>query len=252
MSDQRFDNMFEANQAFQPMQNYGRHIDHNRPAFRFEYRCRFQIEAVIFANFITADYKFRQTYQQKEILEKNIPALGKIIGNEEDEKQRQQYQKDLEAVKRAHSENERKLFAQESMLPPGPLKRDYDAIREDPLWYLRKELVQDCIARGGCCARGCGCCESRGTTQYKRGVGHCTAVCGCCASERGFEHTSKELEKIADELNSMLLSRNPSYVIKMAEAYFVKPPARKVEKKSAEEKKVKGGQVQKKKVHWWK
>ncbi|KAJ5498561.1 hypothetical protein N7453_007612 [Penicillium expansum] len=123
------------------------------------------------------------------------------------------------------------------MLPPGPLKQDYDATRQDPTWYLRKQLVEDCIGRGGCCARGCDCCEDRAPAQFKKGVGHCTAGCSCCASERGFEHTAEEMQETVDQLDSMLRSRNPSYVIKMTEAYFVKPrQEEKVEKKKEREK----------------
>jgi hypothetical protein len=137
------------------------------------------------------------------------------------------------------------MFADESMIPPGPLKRDYDAMRQDPTWYLRKELIEDCFGRGCCCARGCDCCRNRASAYYKRGVGHCTTDCGCCASERGFEYTAGEKQQIVEQFDKMLRSRNPSYIVKMAEAYFVKPLEQKVLEQVQKKK------VQKKRV-WWK
>ncbi|CRL25255.1 unnamed protein product [Penicillium camemberti] len=242
MSGQRFDRMFEGLQTFKPVDKYGQSSDKNPTVWRLRYNFNLEFEVDILADLITSEYKLRQTLQQKENLEENIRALEKIPGNCEDKKQLQQYYEELEIIKRDHSKNGQTMFANESMFPPGSLKRNYDAMREDLAWYLRQELVQDCISRGGCCARGCDCCRNRATARYERGVGHCTGGFGCCSSERGFEYTAEEKQQTADQLNSMLLAPNPSYIIKMAEAYFVKPPEKKVEG---------GGKVKKKKVHWW-
>ena len=131
------------------------------------------------------------------------------------------------------------MFADESMIPPGPLKWDYEVTRQDPTWYLRKEMIEDCIGRGGCCARGCGCCKNRAFPHYERGVGHCTAGCGCCASVWRFQYTAGEMQQFVDQLDMMVRSHNPSYVVKMAGAYFAKPLEQEVSK------------AQKNKV-WWK
>ncbi|CAG7941149.1 unnamed protein product [Penicillium nalgiovense] len=246
-----YNHMYEARQKFKPKRWYGE-SDANYGIFRgLIYNNNLIFERDIFADLIIAEYKFRQTLQQKETLERNIRALEKLPENDEDEKRLELCHKELETVKRNHSQNEQKMFADESMIPPGPLKRDYDAMRQDPTWYLRKELIEDCVSRGGCCARGCDCCKNRAVAYYKRGVGHCTADCGCCASERGFEYTVGEKQQTVDQLDKMLRSRNPSYVVKMAEAYFVKPPEKKVQKVPEQIQKEQKDKSQKKKV-WWK
>ena len=51
----------------------------------------------------------------------------------------------------------------------------------------------------------------------------------------GFEYTAKEKQQTADQLNSMLSAPNPSYIIKMAEAYFVKKVDEGVHGESKEE-----------------
>ncbi|KAJ5964762.1 uncharacterized protein N7479_004638 [Penicillium vulpinum] len=109
-------------QTFTLAHAYGR-SNYAPPVWRLRYRYGPEFEVEVLANLITAEYKFRQTLQQKEALEKNVRALEKIPGDREEEKQLEEYRKELEAVKRTHSENERNLFAQESMLPPGTLEK---------------------------------------------------------------------------------------------------------------------------------
>jgi hypothetical protein len=244
-----YDQMLEPKQKFKPVRRYGKsdyfHFDIIRS---LRYKNYLKFESDMLADIIIAEYKVRQTLQQKETLERKIRTLEKLPENDEDEKRLQLCHQELEIVKRNHGLNEQRMFADESMIPPGPLKREYDAMRQDPTWYLRKELIEDCIGRGGCCARGCACCMNRAFAYYKRGVGHCTVGCGCCASERGFEYTAGEKQRTVEQLDKMLRSHNPSYVVKMAEAYFAKPPGQKVQKVPEQVQKEK---AQKKKV-WWK
>ena len=237
--------MFEARQTFKPVRRYGQPDGNSDIFWGIIYNNDFIFERDICADLIIAGYKFRQTLQQKGTLERKIRVLEKLPENDEDEERLQLCYEELETVKRNHSQNEQKMFADESMIPPGPLKRDYDAMRQDPAWYLRKELIEDCFGRGGCCARGCDCCRNRASASYKRGVGHCTTDCGCCASERGFEYTAGEKQETVEQLDKMLRSRNPSYIVKMAEAYFAKPLEQKVLEQVQKKK------LQKKKV-WWK
>lgn len=113
------------------------------------------------------------------------------------------------------------------MLPAKPLKELYDSLREDPKWYLREELVEDCKGRGGCCARECGCCEKRQATPgYTKGIGHCSVTCGCCIETRGFELTEQEEDMFHDNLHDMLWDENPAYLLKMTEAFFSKPESK--------------------------
>ena len=55
-------------------------------------------------------------------------------------------------------------------------------------------IRKGCVARGGCCSRGCGCCEkeldayifSRNKCQEWAAVyGHCTGECACCIEAHG-------------------------------------------------------------------
>lgn len=73
-----------------------------------------------------------------------------------------------------------------------PLKNALKLWRSHPQWYLHRTLTQDCIDRGGCCGRPCGCCQSRkAKPSHKFSVGHCTVECGCCQEDRGYELTEE-------------------------------------------------------------
>lgn len=109
---------------------------------------------------------------------------------------------------------------------PKPIKRPYDSLRQNQMWYLRKGLVEDCVRRGGCCSCSCGCCEKRAAksrSERRKGVGHCAVECGCCSSDRGFEFTAKEKQDMENELETMLNASNPSYLLTMTEAYLSEP-----------------------------
>lgn len=58
------------------------------------------------------------------------------------------------------------------------------------MWYMHPALVENCIGRGGCCGRECGCCvapQRANSSAGQLGVGHCTLDCGCCSKNRGFK-----------------------------------------------------------------
>lgn len=77
--------------------------------------------------------------------------------------------------------------------PTGPIKSGYLWIRSQSDWYLRSEwLRQDCINRGGCCGRSCGCCEVPPDPRRRKGWGHCTAKCACCKSVRDFQANERD------------------------------------------------------------
>lgn len=123
---------------------------------------------------------------------------------------------------------EENIYAAELLLPEKPLRKVYRKIRENPAWYLRPELVQDCIARGGCCGRDCRCCESRHINhntkgKWKPGAGHCTVECHCCCKNRGFPLEGDERQEVSDRLRKRLSSRNPSYLLALSESYFCMP-----------------------------
>lgn len=66
-----------------------------------------------------------------------------------------------------------------------PQSRAFMTWRAHPKWYMHRALIEDCVARGGCCARGCGCCHGRKIDESRKfGAGHCTSECACCQKER--------------------------------------------------------------------
>lgn len=89
----------------------------------------------------------------------------------------------------------------------------YDSLKQDPRWYCRAELVEDCRLhhKRRLLQSRCGCCESRHFRPSSKGVGQCTIECGCCSDYRGFETTSAEREKVLKQLQNMLESCNPAY-----------------------------------------
>jgi hypothetical protein len=77
----------------------------------------------------------------------------------------------------------------------GELGRAFDLWRSNPNWYMHPVLVADCIAKQGCCSRGCGCCRikskqrdiKQNNSYQKLGVGHCTLACEFCRKAHGFQ-----------------------------------------------------------------
>lgn len=70
---------------------------------------------------------------------------------------------------------------------------------------LLREAYYDCLLKGGCCARGCGCCWRYRGSNYEKASdcwdvaqnrwkfsSHCTAQCRCCIKYRGFNPDDKE------------------------------------------------------------
>lgn len=83
--------------------------------------------------------------------------------------------------------SQRWWFYRGNLEPTGQM-RAFELWRSHPLWYMHSELVNDCVGRMGCCARGCGCCSNRTIhTSRSLGIGHCTLECGCCSKARRFE-----------------------------------------------------------------
>ena len=128
----------------------------------------------------------------------------------------------LDDVKYQHSQLSHKVYEMETMLPH-LVKQNYETIRKDPKWYMRKELVKDCADRGGCCGRDCGCCALRARHFYKKGVGHCTVECGCCVGFRGFRPSPEEKRDKLKGMTMMLKCDIATHFVRMVNAYFSKP-----------------------------
>ncbi|KAJ5246543.1 hypothetical protein N7468_001526 [Penicillium chermesinum] len=127
----------------------------------------------------------------------------------------------LDDTKYQHSQLSRKLYETETMFPD-LVKQNYEAIRKDPKWYMRKELVKDCADRGGCCGRDCGCCASRAKHYYIKGIGHCTVECFCCVGFRGFRPSPEEKKDILKGMIMILKCDIATHFVRMVNAYFSK------------------------------
>lgn len=91
----------------------------------------------------------------------------------------------------------------------GYLGRGFDLWRSHRRWYMHRYLVEDCAARGGCCARACNCCLDRKIPDTRQlGVGHCTLECGCCRRDRGFEISDSDKEHLK---TNFFLNRESSH-----------------------------------------
>lgn len=196
---------------FRPVRHYG--VDGYN--FRLEYK-KVEYGSDVFVGILTAERQLRELVQRLEKLQ------GKLFKGD-DKSNIWRLKEEVETLGRSVLLQQHTLYKMEGELPAGPLKQTYDSLRRNPRWYCRPELVEDCIARGGCSSRGCGCCESRHFRTSHRGVGHCTIECGCCSDYRGFEATPEMRKEIADGFQEMLYSPNPAFLLRMTEAYFSEP-----------------------------
>lgn len=164
-------------------------------------------------------------FHQAEPKTTQIPVFQKTLHprvTKSHEKGIEILQHKLDDVKYQHSQLSHKLYEIETMLP-GLVKKNYELIRKDPKWYMRKELVKDCADRGGCCGRDCGCCVLRAKHSYKKGVGHCTVECFCCVGFRGFRPSPEEKRDILKGMTMILKCDIATHFVRMVNAYFSKP-----------------------------
>ncbi|KAJ6005959.1 hypothetical protein N7451_003903 [Penicillium sp. IBT 35674x] len=78
-----------------------------------------------------------------EALHKTIKHSKKVAGIEPDcghEKNLDEDNAKLEKMQIEYATRKHHLYIAESMIPEYPLKKNYEALRRDPRWYLRSEL----------------------------------------------------------------------------------------------------------------
>jgi hypothetical protein len=80
--------MFEARQTFKPVRRYGQPDGSSDIFWGIIYNNNFIFERDICADLIIAEYKFRQTLQQKETLERKIRVLEKLPENDRERRGR--------------------------------------------------------------------------------------------------------------------------------------------------------------------
>lgn len=195
------------------------HYADNGTNYRIQYGQNLNCGAFVFIDVLLAELRLREQIQAKEYLISESGALR--YKDSHFDNNPPEYDNRLEDIRKRIDFLMVDLYNCESMLPGLPVKQEYHKLRKNPKWYLRKELVEDCIQKGGCCARDCGCCKKRHlNSQIIKGIGHCTVECGCCTRNRGYEFTAEDKEKLAQKTTNSLKSANPSCLIPMIEAFF--------------------------------
>lgn len=219
-------------QTFRPVTDYANpprssYDRNNRPVddwYCIQFGLRLKYHRDLFVEVICAEDSLRATVQRVEAVKKKVKALEKAATIENNKSQLADVEEELVQLQRKCWKQELKLYEREQMIPEWPLKQNYDLPRERRAWYMRKELVQDCADRGGCCSRSCGCCARRHLdSERKKGIGHCTLECGCCSTYRDVELSVVEKAEILGRLRDNLEDKNPSFLLRMTEAYFLGP-----------------------------
>ncbi|KAF7590452.1 hypothetical protein BBP40_002856 [Aspergillus hancockii] len=145
---------------------------------------------------IIMDTRLRELGQREIYLREQLFSLTENTTNDppnpSDQAQLTALQTELSDLARRYWHLEREFYRREASVPAGPLARAYKTCTADERWYLLGYLRYDCAGRGGCCGRGCGCCEKARNTEKRVRLGHCTIECGCCRRARGFELTSED------------------------------------------------------------
>ena len=131
--------------------------------------------------------------EEKKALEKSGKSDTETTAQLED------YDNALQVLNEDYWNLSRIIGMVEGAIPAGALSRAFKSCRMNPDWYLCQWLRQDCARRGGCCGRGCGCCEKPRTANRQWNRGHCTGLCGCCIRTQGRKDINApqcELEEI--------------------------------------------------------
>lgn len=161
-----------------------------------------------------------QLLQREIYLKEELEKLGANIGKEHTSSEyassnteassgrEKVLKKDLDAISRKlweHKQNCAKLVRE--LRDEGPMVAAYFfRERVDP-GELSWESREQCLLKGGCCERDCGCCKEYRDTKSEDAtdcwdiaqdtfdcLSHYTSQCRCCAEYRGYLLTSEESE----------------------------------------------------------
>jgi hypothetical protein len=147
---------------------------------------------------IEIDIEERWVAQRKACIQEKLQTLKSSselpLSSEDGAKHASQlksYEEQLKDINKKHWALSRKKWNKKSAITSWSFRRAYDIQRSYAEWYLSVDLVSDCVGRGGCCGRSCGCCKNPRTVGgFDDGIntrGHCTTACGCCLKAHGIE-----------------------------------------------------------------
>jgi hypothetical protein len=170
-------------------------------------------------NMIDLDIRLREIVQREAFLIKQCDEAEDLL---DDPKKRQQpldeWHAEMRALGQEYWSVERMLYANDALCPTNTSWRAYVSLRDLPQWYFCTWLVEDCMRRGGCCGRACGCCSKPRSSVRPKGDGHCTKMCGCCLQSRGFP-LDEEQQKLFQPNINVKGARIDDYSRCMLEAY---------------------------------
>ena len=124
-----------------------------------------ELDCPPFATFLRTEEYLRKICQKEIALRKGSPTLAQA-------RQLKEVNHDSWLLQR-----EWRYWRRILIKDPSALERAFKQWRSNPRWYMHSILVEDCVNRGGCCSRDCGCCVSheRETSSIgELGIGHCT------------------------------------------------------------------------------
>lgn len=167
----------------------------------------------------------RETYAQEETraLQKSL-ALEEVDDKTEGEAvagtaKLKKYKAELRCLNDGYWEMSHAAYLLEAEISDGVLKRAFKQCRADPEWYLCQWLREDCARRGGCCGRGCGCCEKARTNNRQWNRGHCTRACGCCVRKQ--QRSDKSVFWDGYEIDEVdIVSMDSPYGARLIRAYI--------------------------------
>jgi hypothetical protein len=158
---------------------------------------------------IEIDIERRWIAQRKVCIQEKVQTLqisSELLLSSEDEakhaSQLKIYKERLTGLNKRQWALSRKKWIKEDSIDSWSFRRAYHIQRKNPDWYLSDTLIADCAGRGGCCGKGCGCCERPRTVdrlEYGTNTrGHCTTACSCCLNARGIEELDGDNGEIID------------------------------------------------------
>ncbi|PYH91050.1 hypothetical protein BO71DRAFT_421832 [Aspergillus ellipticus CBS 707.79] len=141
------------------------------------------------------DMRRRETIQKEAFLLAECQTFDRKGLTEEEKHQLQDSQEELEHLSQELWRLERERYILWRRVPYSPLRRAIVSSQKNPKSHMTKWLRNDSAGRGGCCDRGCGCCERPRSATRAKSFGHCTSECACCRKACGFELSSPEDRK---------------------------------------------------------
>lgn len=169
---------------------------------------------------LQTELALRENTQREIALKAKMGELGE---DSTDVTTAEDLQEELLALSKEYWSLERLWWEIRSSFPEGTLTRGIDYWRSQPKWYMHRVLWEDCIGRGGCCGRDCGCCSNR-QSKHKFAAGHCTVECFCCEKARGFPLDPEQKSRIQSIFRPSNENTRPyDYRIKLASLLGLTP-----------------------------